>query len=449
MCGIAGFSLSKNSRVNARSLAHELLAAIESRGSHASGFAFVSDDDMGVYKDAKPGSRLPLYELPRTAKTVILHTRFATQGSPSNNANNHPVISPNGTVAVTHNGVISNDYSFRFGPDGYKGLAEVDSAVIPAIIEDIGIRGFSELEGYAALAWLDELSPIRETLHLARLEYSPVHYTWLPDGSFVYASTEVLLLKALNMAGLPHGGVFSLGEGDYLQIVNGFVMTRRDDLEMMEDRWARQRWSGATAGRATTTTYTKPAGSTTTTPPKATGSEDSTPKTVIGSGYVPSTFGAVQFSDGDDGLEDDAVWADIDDKDERILQSMECSMDDAPTDSGTALALLPESNDGDLQGYYLTAEDDSIEPFETIEALEARLEWYAGLTLWDNPPHPDAEQKIRWVNFIQDVGHISVRDGMVSWLEDLAEIDQHESPAVYNLDFIRDGLGLMLTAKTI
>lgn len=418
---------------------------------------------MGVYKDAKPGSRLPLYELPRAAKTVILHTRFATQGDPSDNANNHPVVSPGGTVAVTHNGVISNDYLFRGGPDGYEGLAKVDSAVIPAIIEDVGIRGFSELEGYAALAWLDELSPVRETLHLARLEYSPVHYTWLPDGSFVYASTEALLVKALNLAGLPYGGVFSMGEGDYLQIVNGFVMSRRDDLEMQEDYWARNRWSGATAGKpsSTTTTTSRPAttySKPVNTPAKAQaaatkGSEDK-PAVVMGSGYVPTTFGAVQFSDGTDGIDDvpaddDPIWDAIGMKDDLVMQSMACSMDDDDADTGKALALMPESNDGDLQGYYLVAEDSSIEPFETIEALEERLEWYAGLTLWDNPPHPDAEQRIRWVNFITDVGHISVRDGMVSWLEDLAEIDQHESPAVYNLDFVRDGLGLMLTAKTI
>ena len=73
----------------------------------------MSDGSTGFYKQPRPGSQLSLGELPRDARTVILHTRFATQGSTSDNRNNHPVISPEGNIALVHNGVISNDHLLR------------------------------------------------------------------------------------------------------------------------------------------------------------------------------------------------------------------------------------------------------------------------------------------------------------------------------------------------
>lgn len=489
MCGIAGFSLRKGSKVNSRALAHHLLTAIEARGSHASGFAFITPDDLGVYKDAKPGSQLPMYQLPRRARNVILHTRYATQGSPKVNENNHPVISPDGTIALTHNGVISNDYKFRMHragnvtniEDRFENLPQVDSAVIPALIQKYGARGVEKLQGYAALAWLDEASPIRETIHLARIDSSPVHYTWLEDGSFVYASTEALLVKALDAMNLPYGGILHMDEGEYFTITNGWIMDREDDLFMEEDEWTKWRYSGATAGGHSRTTSAPPSTPSTNVTRPSTSTPVGTPRTIVpqpttpakavasgkgsedggatadfgegstvrsGAAYIPSTFGAVQFSDGSDAIEDDDdLYSWEDDMALRLGEAFACTADD---NSGKALALIPESNEPtDLEGYYLVTEDDNIEMMESVDKLEDRLEWYSNMALWDNPPFPQAEQKLRWVNFIKDVGHISKRDGMMSWVEDLAQIDAHESPAVYNLDGVRDGLGMLITANAI
>lgn len=483
MCGIAGFSLSERDRINARSLGHHLLAAIESRGSHASGYAFSQAGRVGLHKDALPGSQLPMTAMPRRAKTAIFHTRYATQGKPEINENNHPVVSPGGTIALTHNGVISNDWRFRknrfsssYTSSNKSGdefdIPQVDSAVIPALLERYGVDSFADLEGYAAVAWLDDTDEV-PTLHLARLLYSPVYYTWTPGGSFIYASTEKLLTEALAAAGVPFGAVFEMQEGEYFRITNGWVMAS-GEVEMEADWRARRKYAQATAGGhgTTTTTTTKPAttyGTTkpaATTPAKAVGPIGQTAKVTTdpavaskGSedtarpGYVPSTFGAVQFSDGSDVLDSvpagepstwtDAEWEQIEAEIDEALKKnadaldgiMECSMDDRP-----------ESNDGDLQGYYFTLEDGTIEIVTSIDDLEKRLEWYAGMGLWDNPPFPNAEPRLKWTNFITDIGHLSKRDDQVSWLDNLAEIDQHESPSVYNLDHIRDGLALMLTA---
>jgi hypothetical protein len=446
MCGIAGMSMAPNSRVNVRALAHELLSAIEYRGSHASGFAYDKDGEQGVYKDAKPGSQLPLAELPRRAKAVVLHTRFATQGAVQDNRNNHPVLSPGGNIALVHNGVISNDMDFRYGPDGFPDLPAVDTAVIPALIERDGVKdAAAALEGYAAIAFLDARDAVSNTLHLARLDFSPVAFTWLLDGSFVFASTKPLLAGALAASGLEHGHIFEMPEEDYVTVVNGINMTSASDVKMQEDWWTRQRYAGSTAGgHSSTNAYS----------------------TSIGAsfGRGADAAGNVVFDDDDDDYDTDMAkrtgrgiggW----DSDYRNSSAFTTDPDEiamamapegnAPT--GTRQVWLPDpetgeltlayiANDTDLQGFYLTLEDDSIEFADTIEGLEKKLEWIASLQLWDEAPFPNASPKLRWTNFVTDIGEVTTSRGMDSWLGDLSMIDQHESSAVYNLEYIREGL---------
>ena len=193
MCGIAGFSLSKNSRVNARKLSNALLCGIESRGGQASGYAWQDGVRSGVFKNNVTGSQLSLKGLPRDASTVILHTRYATHGSVQVMANNHPVMSPDSNIALVHNGVIYNhdrvreEFSFK--------LAEVDTSVIPAILQKFGVSRLDMLDGDASIAWLDERE--NGTLRVGRFSHSPLYVAQVSDGSLVFASTETILLAAL------------------------------------------------------------------------------------------------------------------------------------------------------------------------------------------------------------------------------------------------------------
>jgi asparagine synthetase B (glutamine-hydrolysing) len=193
MCGIAGFSLSKNSRVNARKLSHALLCGIEARGSQASGFAWQDGVRSGVFKNDVAGSQLSLKGLPRDASTVILHTRYATHGSVKVMANNHPVLSPDSNIALVHNGVIYNHdlvrKQFSFA------LPEVDTSVIPAILQKFGVSRLDMLDGDASIAWLDERE--NGTLRVGRFSHSPLYVAQVSDGSLVFASTETILLAAL------------------------------------------------------------------------------------------------------------------------------------------------------------------------------------------------------------------------------------------------------------
>jgi predicted glutamine amidotransferase len=472
MCGIAGINLHPSSKINVRELAHNLLSAIETRGSDSSGYAFVKGEQVGVYKNAMPGSQLPLSELPRRAQSVILHTRYATQGSHRDNRNNHPVLSPEGTIALVHNGVISNDGEFRAESkyyDGeFQGLAAVDTAVIPALIEKYGLsKAVEKLEGYAAIAYLNLNSSDKDILHIARLDYSPVAFTWLTDGTFVFASTEPLLAGALEMSGLDYGHIFHLPEETYIRVRDGVILSLDDGYKMQEDWYTRSRYSRMTAGNHGAT--------------KSSGSTGTVGSEAIGSQYnaygIGSTFGNVEFEDESENLtweQDAAIRGNIAPKvstnaDGSTTFSWENDYRSKVTTNPDeiAMAYANESNepagvwvagpDGALvkqtdmaehavMCFYLTDETGAIDTYDTLEEMENYLDWLKNMTL-GNDAKFSVEPKLKWTNFIEDMGHITEAEGMVSWLEDLANVDTFESPAVRNLDYLREGLIMMMLAR--
>ena len=221
MCGIAGFSLTPESKVNARKLSHALLVGIEKRGNQASGYAWNTSTGSGFYKQDVAGSNLPLKAMPKQASSVILHTRLATHGSIKNNANNHPVQSPDNNISLVHNGVIYNHDIVRKQMPGFS-LPEVDTAVIPALLQKFSTPDkFSMLDGDAAVAWLDESQ--RGTLKLARISHSPLTVAQLLDGSFVFASTESILTNALKSAGLAYTFIMDVKERTLLTIRQGRI----------------------------------------------------------------------------------------------------------------------------------------------------------------------------------------------------------------------------------
>jgi hypothetical protein len=222
MCGIAGFSLSVDSTINARKLSNAMLTAIEDRGYMASGYAFHHEGVHGYHSAAQPGSSLPLKFMPRKARTVILHTRLATHGAVTDNRNNHPVTSPAGNIALVHNGVIYNHNQVRSKVDG--NLPDVDTSVIPAVIEQQGVASLNLLDGDAAIAWLDKRD--QGTLHLARYQHSPLCVAQLEDGSFVFASTEQLLWRVLIQLNLMPTWMHNPAELEYYTIRDGRILSR-------------------------------------------------------------------------------------------------------------------------------------------------------------------------------------------------------------------------------
>lgn len=480
MCGIAAISLTPGSTINARALSHALLSQIEKRGSHASGFAFSTTEGVtGSYKSDKPGSQLPLGTMPRNASTVILHTRFATQGSPSDNRNNHPVMSPSGNIALVHNGVISNDTMLRRDLGMSADLGEVDSLVIPALLEAEGSTAFKKLRGYAAVSWIDSAAP--NMLQIARLKQSPVAYAALFDGSFVMASTEEILVDALEDAGLYYGGVFSLGERRQITVEHGFIHDHFETASMSYDTSAWNRHSAATSGTATTRGYVPPARPTTTTTTKTTGSED---KPVAKSNVTPilsktaepkpevkaeESSCSTEVAIFERTLaEREADWERMEDEVRAALVSNAMSFDDGDDlEGGMALALADSvvNEDGDMTsaefdafvaslsdevpnataGYYTLDTDGDITYFPTLDDLESCLKMLGAMTRRESDIFADAPDTEHWANYVQDIGAMTESGNRESFVEDMARIDEHESPAVRHLDIIRDGVGRILS----
>ena len=401
MCGIAGFSLTQNSPINARSLSHHLLAQIESRGQMAAGFAFGHEGKVGYYKDKVAGSNLRLKGLPRNAKAVILHTRYATHGSVYDNRNNHPVLSPNNRLALVHNGVIWNhDEVRRYELLEFDSLPDVDTSVIPAILQKYGTAGIEHLSGDAAVAWLDASNP--EIVNLARLESSPVAFTQTDDGSLVFASLPVFLIEALKIMGIKHGAILEMGEREYFQMKHGAIVKVDQTPEMQSFSTARW-WESATRGEAGSSF-------------RASGSEE-------------------KFDWNDEGF--NGYDYDAGGNQSSIPMAFQDDPDYGPDSKEPGVT-------DDL--YYTIDSGGNFKSYRTLEGLENDLKWHAEIAEEDKTSTQFGEGLARWMEYFLDVGSYGF-DGndLISWVEEPGEIAYHENhaSATGGLAYIRDGVSIL------
>lgn len=86
----------------------------EVRGTDATGFAYIHDNRLSVYKRPIVAHKVRL-RLPFESNIVMGHTRMATQGNKFENYNNHPISGMCGSMsfALAHNGVLHNDEKLR------------------------------------------------------------------------------------------------------------------------------------------------------------------------------------------------------------------------------------------------------------------------------------------------------------------------------------------------
>lgn len=201
MCGIAGFYLRSpalQGHINLDGLLDELLLSIESRGKDATGFVAISDDGVAEWqKAAIEATTFCKWRraVPLGTRTVLAHTRFATQGLPAFTENNHPI--RRGPFFIIHNGHVTNDSElFRSAERGRFG--QVDSEAIAArlaSLKNLSALGavMSEIEGDAAVAAVDERDATR--LVVAKGPFSPL-YVYDGRAIVMFASTREAIEKA-------------------------------------------------------------------------------------------------------------------------------------------------------------------------------------------------------------------------------------------------------------
>src|SRR3954465_2330078 len=196
MCGIAGYSLGPQSRVERTVAARALLAGIAERGADAVGYAFREPTSTITIHKQRSGATALLDRIgvPEDASQLLVHVRDYTKGHPSLLANNHPI--RHGAVVGVHNGIIENDEELfaRHGFQHHEPEMTVDSEAIFALAEETGDspKALEELHRSMATAWIDERDV--RALFVARGGKRPL---WLAQGeaeTFFASTPEALEL---------------------------------------------------------------------------------------------------------------------------------------------------------------------------------------------------------------------------------------------------------------
>ncbi len=139
MCGIVGYAGPAREGPRGLDVVLEGLARLEYRGYDSAGVAVVAGGQVATQKRAGRLSRLtraletaPLPE----GSAAIGHTRWATHGGPTD-ANAHPHVSPDGSLAVIHNGIIENYAALRADLAGRGAVfaSETDTEVVAHLLE--------------------------------------------------------------------------------------------------------------------------------------------------------------------------------------------------------------------------------------------------------------------------------------------------------------------------
>ena len=208
MCAIFGL-IDYNSALSTRAkekILKVLSKECEARGTDATGFAFNNGSHLTVYKRPQPAHKVKL-RLPENVKVVMGHTRLSTQGSEKFNFNNHPFIgrTKEGSFALAHNGVLSNDELLRKTKGIPKSLIETDSYIAVQLLEQAGELNFDSLQNMAedvigsfVFTVLDD----KDNIYFVRGNNPLCIYNFEYLGIYLYASTKEILDRAVRKLGL-------------------------------------------------------------------------------------------------------------------------------------------------------------------------------------------------------------------------------------------------------
>jgi glucosamine 6-phosphate synthetase-like amidotransferase/phosphosugar isomerase protein len=133
MCGVFGFVSRNKGRVDPKVL-QRVAQVTKRRGPHAFGSAWIDRHGrLKCYKQTgRTSDHLGLLLMAADARMLIGHCRYATQGSPADNINNHPHPADGGWFV--HNGQIRN-YRQLVDTFDLSPVSACDSEVLGLLIE--------------------------------------------------------------------------------------------------------------------------------------------------------------------------------------------------------------------------------------------------------------------------------------------------------------------------
>ena len=392
-------SLSPESMIHPRHLAHSMLGALETRGWDAAGWAYGRSQAAPVYyKNDVPGGYLDMHRMTASANSVILHTRMGTHGTARDNRNNHPVLSPDRSIALVHNGVLWNHDTLRKGELSEFWLPEVDSSVAPALIQKYGVEGLSKLSGDAAVIWMS--ADTGRVIHLARVEHSPFTIAQLGDGSIVGASTTEILAYALEDydPDIDIKWVRELDELDYLQILDGTVLSQERLAEPVGYHYGySSKYRGVTSGKQ-------------------------------------SMGGGTSLWDPDDWPTDGALTTDP--YEDWNDPAKDWTSDDTDDLWGYEIRKALQT-DKLVERFYVTDHEGNDVTFSTAQEMLDYLDWF-GSRFPIEPMFPELDDGSGWVNWFGDIGEIDNIGGVLSWVAHREQLDEHDAPMS-----VRDGVDVL------
>jgi len=171
MCGLAGI-VSKDGSPIEPSEVTNLFNLIIDRGNQAHGIAMYKNGQWRVYKavgsatnaeNAKAVRRRVRHYKPTS---VLLHTRFASHGSPKNLDNNHPIYHARKSFLL-HNGVV-------YLPKQYNNaIGQTDTEQLLCHLEQHGYDGLEEVQGGFACFCVNLRTP--KEIHYFRNNSNPLN----------------------------------------------------------------------------------------------------------------------------------------------------------------------------------------------------------------------------------------------------------------------------------
>jgi len=219
MCGIVGYT----GKGSAKEALLNGLRALEYRGYDSAGIALVRKGKMLVRKES---GKLRALEAKVKgsdfdAPVGIGHTRWATHGTPTRE-NAHPHISPDGRVAIVHNGIIENYMELKdelMREQGAVFSSETDSEVIAHLVglyyeDDLRVavrKAVSRLRGSYAIVAVCAGEPDRI---VAARKDSPLIAGLGEDGGLLASDIPALLKYTRDIYLIEDGEIVVITQND-------------------------------------------------------------------------------------------------------------------------------------------------------------------------------------------------------------------------------------------